>query len=370
MNEVTNTLVIGAGQAGLAVARALARRGTDILVLEGNARVGDQWRQRWDSLRLFTPARWDGLGDMPYPGDPSALPTKDEIADFMESTARSWDLPIRTGVRVASLKRSGDGAFEATVDSALGTGRVRAERAVVATGHTRLPAVPSLAAELAGGIVQFDASNYRSPSHVPDGRVLVVGAGNSGAEIAIELARAGRETILAGRDVGRIPRIAYRFGGRPFWIFATRITSVGGPIGRRIAARALGHGTPIIGMDPRDITRAGVRRAPRVASVRDGLPVLDDGTVVEADAVVWCTGFRPDYSWLDLPVLDPAGRPRLDRGLARGVPNLAFMGVPFQFSLSSALIGGAGRDADRVADALLATPVASRLPTNPATTAA
>jgi len=354
MDDATNTLVIGAGQAGLAAARAVARRGVDVLVLEENDRIGDQWRRRWDSLRLFTPARWDGLGDLRYPGDPAALPTKDEIADFLESAATTWQLSVRTGHRVVVLRRTEDGSFEATVESDRGRGRVRAARVIVASGHTRVANVPALASEIDPAIVQLDASTYRRPADVPDGRVLVVGAGNSGAEIAIELARAGHETILAGRDVGRIPAIAYRFGGRPFWFFATRVTDVGGPVGRRIAARATRRGTPIIGLDPRDITRAGVRRAPRVRAVREGLPVLDDGTTVAAASVVWCTGFRPDHSWIELPVLDAEGRPRLHGGIAHGVHNLAFLGVPFQFSLSSGLIGGAGRDAERVADALLA----------------
>jgi putative flavoprotein involved in K+ transport len=370
MEEATNTLVIGAGQGGLAAARAMARRGIDVLVLEENARIGDQWRRRWDSLRLFTPARWDGLGDMSYPGDPAALPSKDEIAEFLESTAKTWQLPVRTGHRVVGLRRTEDGAFDATVVSDRGTGHVRAARVIVASGHTRVANVPALASELDPAIVQLDASTYRRPVDVPDGRVLVVGAGNSGAEIAIELARAGRETILAGRDVGRIPSIAYRFGGRPFWFFATRVTDVGGPIGRRIAARATRRGTPIIGLDPRDITRAGVRRAPRVGSVRGGLPMLEDGTVVEAPSVVWCTGFRPDHSWIELPVLDADGRPRLHRGIADGVNNLAFMGVPFEFSLSSGLIGGAGRDAERVAAALLAERAPAAVPTERAAGAA
>lgn len=370
MDDSTNTLVIGAGQAGLAAARALARRGVEMLVLEENARVGDQWRRRWDSLRLFTPARWDGVADMSYPGDPTALPSKDEIADFFESAASAWRLPIRTGHRVLALRRAHDGSFEAQVDSTSGGGRIRAERVVVASGHTRVAKIPALAAQLDHGIIQLDASTYRRPSDVPAGRVLVVGAGNSGAEIAIELARAGHETVLAGRDVGRIPPLAYLFGGRPFWFFATRVTDVKRPIGRRIAARAIHHGTPIIGMDPREITRAGVRRAPRVTSVRDGLPVLDGGESVEASTVIWCTGFRADHAWIELPVLDPDGRPRLDRGLAHGVPNLAFVGVPFEFSLSSALIGGAGRDAEQVVDALLAAPARSGVPSERATTAA
>ena len=370
MDESTNTLVIGGGQAGLAAARSLARRGVEVLVLEENARIGNQWRQRWDSLHLFTPARWDGVADMPYPGDQDALPSKDEIAGFLESTADAWRLPVRTGQRVTALRHSHDGSFEAEVASASGGGRIRAERVVVASGHTRLANIPSLAAELDRSIVQLDASTYRRPSDVAGGRILVVGAGNSGAEIAIELARAGRETVLAGRDVGRIPPVAYLFGGRPFWFFATRVTDVGRPIGRRIAARAIHHGTPIIGMDPREIARAGVRRAGRVASVRDGLPVPDGGEPIEADAVIWCTGFRADYSWIQLPIFDAAGRPRLDRGIVDGVPNLAFMGLPFEFSLSSALIGGAGRDAERVADALLAAPAPSGVPTERATTVA
>lgn len=359
MREIADTVVIGAGHAGLAAARSLERRGVEVVLLEENERVGDQWRRRWDTLRLFTPARWDGVADTPFPGDPDALPTKDEIADFTETLPAAWGLTVRTGERVVRLSREND-RFAIESESARGPRRLLAQRVVIASGATRVPRIPPLASELAPSIQQLDGSTYHRPSDVPEGTVLVVGAGNSGAEIAIELARAGRETILAGRSVGRIPPVAYLFGGRPFWFFATRVTDVGLPLGRRIAARAIDHGTPIIGMDPREIDRAGVRRTPRVSAVREGWPVLENGEILEVATVVWCTGFRPDHGWIDLPIFDERGLPRLHRGLARDSFELAFIGLPFQFSLSSALIGGASRDAERIVPMLLDQPTGRR----------
>ena len=337
-----DTIVIGGGQAGLAMGHHLAERDVDFVILDAEARVGDAWRRRWDSLRLFTPAAYSGLPGMPFPAPPSHLPDKDEVADYLERYAERFDLPVRPASRVESLAH--DGALY--VIRAAGT-RYEAENVVVATGPFQRPYVPALAARLSPAIRQLHSSEYRSPLDLPPGDALVVGAGNSGAQIAMELARV-RKVWLAGRETGHLPR---RLLGRDIfdwlWPAFTRFT-VESRVGRRMRDRAT-RGDALVGMTPRDIAGAGVARVGRVAEVREGRPVCD-GAPLDPRVVVWCTGFAPDYSWIDLPVLDGAGEPRHRRGAALGAPGLYFLGLRFQHRRSSALIGGVGADAAWIAD--------------------
>ena len=344
--ERLQVVVVGGGQAGLAAAYELGRRGVDSLaVLEAEPRVGDQWRRRWDSLKLFTPRRHDALPGSTFPGDPDGFPGKDEVADYLEAYAHDQRLPIRTGVRVRGISRSGR---DYLLDTSAGA--VQAEHVVVATGYER-PKVPGFAAAIDPGVRQLHASEYRNPSQLA-GDVLVVGAGTSGVEIAIEAAKAGHHTTLAGRPTGAVPPVLYAFKGRLFWFYATRVASLGTPIGRRMRPLVLSHGTPLIRLKMRDAVAAGVRRAPRVEAVRDGLPVLGDGTAARPGTIVWCTGFARDLSWIDLPILGPDGHARQRDGVAGGEPGLYFVGLPFQTRLASGLVGGAGHDAALVAGAI------------------
>jgi putative flavoprotein involved in K+ transport len=342
--ERHDAIVIGGSQAGMAMSHHLAARGVEHVVLDAGARAGDAWRQRWDSLRLFTPASIDGLPGMPYPGDPAGTPTKDELADYLAAYAEHGRLPIRFGQRVSSLVRGDDGYL-------LETDRLRylAREVIVATGFLSVPHVPAMAPELDGSIAQLHSSAYRNPSSVPGERVLLAGAGNSGVEIALELAAAGRRVQLAGHSTF-LPRVAHLGGGRLFFAFARRVLTLDTPIGRRMHQRMGDHGSaPVIRVRPDQLARAGVERVGRVAGVRAGRPVLGDGTVVEADAVVWCTGFRPAFDWIRLPVVGPSGLPRHDRGLVADAPGLSFVGLPFQSSFLSALVGGVGADANVIA---------------------
>lgn len=343
--DVVQTVVIGGGQAGLAASHELTVRGLPHVVLEAGERVGDSWRRRWDSLRLFTPARNDGLPGRPFPGDPWALPTKDELADYLEAYAA--DLPVRTGVSVRRVSRSGS---DYLVESDGGTWR--AQNVVVATGFDRVPRVPEHASALRPDIVQLDSGTYRNPDQVPPGDVLVVGAGNSGADIARELAATHR-TFLSGRHPGQVPWRIEQPLARPlnrlvFWAFG-HVLTMSTPIGRRARPDVLAHSGPLIRVKARDLAAAGVQRVPRTAGVRDGLPVLDDGRTMDVSTVVWCTGSGPDHSWLDVPVLDDEGRPVHERGVT-AEPGLYFLGLLFQHSLASSMIGGVGADAAFVAD--------------------
>ena len=351
MSEVTEryeTVIIGGGQAGLAVGYHLARLGRPFVILEGGARVGEAWRARWRSLRLFSPARYDGLPGWRFPAPAWSFPTKDEMADYLEAYAERFELPVVTGVRVDGLAKDGDG-FLVTA----GERRFAAAAVVVATGAHRTPHTPALSAELDPRIHQLHSRDYRDSSGLPAGPALVVGAGNSGAEIALELART-RPVWLAGRDVGEIP---VPHGSRRSRLFLPlirflghRVLTVRTPVGRRVGP-GLAHGaTPLIRTRTEDLLAAGVERVARVADTHDGLPVLEDGRALEPAVVVWCTGFRQDFSWIDLPVLGDDERPVHDRGVARAEPGLAFIGLPFQYAVTSDVLPGVGRDAKRVAE--------------------
>ena len=339
-----DTVVVGGGQAGLAVGYYLVEQGRNFVILDAADGVGDGWRGRWDSLRLFTPARYDGLPGMPFPALGGYYPTKDEMADYLEAYADRFDLPVRTGVRVRSLSKE-EGCFLLVSN----TGRFEAENVVVASGSLQRPRIPAFAADLGSSIAQLHSSTYRNPGQLPTGNVLVVGAGNSGAAISVELAAAGRRVWLSGREVGGIP-----FGlGNPFtwWLLAKVLTSES-RLGRKLEEGGKGGGTPLIRLTPNDILRAGVERVLRTDGVADGKPRLEDGRILDVDTVVWATGYAPDFGWITLPIFGKDGYPVHHRGVAEGEEGLYFLALPFQHTLTSALIGGVGADARYVAEHL------------------
>jgi putative flavoprotein involved in K+ transport len=347
------TVIIGGGQAGLSVGHHLAKHGRPFLILDAGQRVGDQWRDRWDSLRLFTPARFDGLDGMPFPAAGDSFPTKDEMADYLEAYAKRFGLPVRTGVRVESLSRDGD-----LFTIGAGQDRYTARNVVVAMSNFQRPRVPDFAAQLDRGIVQLHSSQYRRPGQLQPGSVLIVGAGNSGAEISMELARTHR-TCLSGRDTGHIP---FRIDGRAGRLILGRLVlrglfhrvlTVTTPIGRKVRPKLLTGGGPLIRVKPQDLAGAGVQRVDRITGARDGRPLLADGRTLEVANVVWCTGFHPGFSWINLPVLGD-DEPRHISGTVPSTPGLYFVGLHFLHAMSSAMVHGVGRDAERIATAIAA----------------
>jgi putative flavoprotein involved in K+ transport len=345
--ERFDTIVIGGGQAGLAAGYRLKRRGVPFVILDRHERIGDAWRTRWDSLRLFTPAGYDGLPGWRFPAPASSFPTKDEMADYLEAYAARFELDVRNGVMVDRLSKSGD---RFVVEA--GEGVYEADHVIVATGAHHTPSVPALARKLDPRIVQLHSSEYRSPAQLRDGHVLLVGAGNSGAEIAYELAT-DHPVWLAGPDVGQIP---VPHGSRrsrlvfPFVVFMFHnVLTKGNPIGRRVGPKKTANGSPLIRRRRGDLEAAGVERVPRMVGLRDGLPLLEDDRVLEPANVVWCTGFRQDFSWIDLPVFDGDGLPEHDRGVVAAEPGLYFLGLIFQYSFSSDVLPNRGRDAGYIA---------------------
>lgn len=341
--ERFDVAVIGGGQAGLATGYHLAQRGLEFAILDAGERIGESWRRRWDSLRLFTPARQHALPGMAFPAKPSSFPTKDEMAAYLEAYAERFELPVRLSTPVDRLEHDGD-----TYVLSAGERRLEADQVVVATGAYWTPRIPSFARELDPNVVHLHVDAYRNPHDLQDGPVLVVGAGNSGAEIALEAAAAGHQTWLSGRHPGHIPSVVHVGSDRVFWLFASRVLSTATPIGRRARTRNLARGGPLIWIKPRDLAAAGIERVPRIAGVREGLPQLEDGRVLEAANVLWCTGFRNDFSWIRIPVFDGNGMPIHERGVVSSERGLYFVGLPFLYSLTSSLVGGVGRDAQHV----------------------
>ena len=353
-SEHVDTLVIGGGQAGLAVGYHLSQRGLPYAIVDANDRIGDAWRNRWDSLRLFTPKRLDALPGMPFPGYHWAFPSKDEMADYLESYARSFDLRVENGVRVESLSREGD-HFVATA----GGRRFEADNVVVAMSSWQEPRVPGFADELDPSIVQLHVADYSNPGQLQPGGVLVVGAGNSGAEVANELART-HDVWLSGPSTGALPfrpesvlaRILMPVVGR---VIFHRVLTTSTPIGRKARPKMVSTGEPLIRVKPKDLAERGVERVPRVTGVQHGQPLLEDGRRIEVANVVWCTGFQPAFSWIDLPVIEEGMRePNHRRGVVEEMPGLYFVGLKFLYSVSSEQIHGVGRDAARIADAIAA----------------
>jgi putative flavoprotein involved in K+ transport len=334
------TLIVGGGQAGLATAFHLQRRYRDFIVLDAAKDIGRSWQNRWDSLRLFTPAGFSHLPGMTFQEPRGESPTKDAMADYLRAYADHFGIPVTLDTRVEAVHRDGTDLLVTA-----GQQRWRAHNVVVATGAHCRPFVPEAAAKLSPHIIQLHSSDYRRPEQLPAGAtVLVIGAGNSGAEIALDLALAatgGRRRVvyLAGRNVGHIPRLGP-------WTYP--LMQLLGRAGSAISQRGLRGGADPLGrIRPGALEAAGVIRLPKVSGARNGLPITEDGKTIKADAVLWCTGLKPDYRFVQLPVFDAAGHLIHNQGVT-DEPGLYVVGVPHQSSITSHLVGGVGKDAQHI----------------------
>ncbi len=339
-----DTVVIGGGQAGLAIGYYLSQQKRDFIILDAHERAGESWRMRWDSLRLFTPTSFNSLPGMPFPKSSARFPTKEEMANYLESYAAHFRLPIRFNTKVNELTRDGDTYLVSTKRLL-----VKAKHVVVAIGAYSNPYVPSFASQLDPSINQFHSIGYRNKSQLQEGAVLVVGAGNSGVEIALDLAPK-HPVWLSGRDTGTIPvssgDFRYELGVFLFkWIM--QLLTVDTPPGRWLVQRAREFigGHPVVGITPEHLLQAGIQRVPRVTGASRGLPVSEDRRVLDVANVIWATGFVRDYRWIKLPIFDAKGDPIHHRGVVQEESGLYFVGLPYQSTLLSGLVAGAGADA-------------------------
>jgi putative flavoprotein involved in K+ transport len=328
--------VIGGGQTGLAIAWHLRRQGLRFVVLEAGSELGHTWRDRWDSLKLFTPAQYDALPGMPFPAPADTYPTKDPVADYLRTYVTTFDLPVRLNARVTSLTRTEEGFEVRTADDT-----IRARQVVVATGPFQVPFVPPAAKGLDPSVTQVHSADYRNPQALPDGPVLVVGGGNSGFQIAEELAATRQVDLSIGE---RAPMLPQRLAGKDLFWWLTRLgllrVTVGSRLGRRASRREF-----IIGTNKRRLRKAGVRFRPRLVEA-DGRTVrfADGSTLADVGVVVWATGYRTDYTWIQVPGVDEHDRPVHRRGVTE-VPGLYFLGLSWQHTRGSALLGFVNDDA-------------------------
>jgi putative flavoprotein involved in K+ transport len=351
-SERIETVVIGAGQAGLSAGYSLKRAGRSFVILDANAEAGGSWLNRYDSLQLFTP-RWAvRLPGWRFQNRDVRYPSRDQMVAFLQSYAERFDLPVRTGVRVERISREGDGYLLST-----DAGPIEAGNVIVATGANRDPRIPAFSRELDPSIVQLHSSEYRNPSQLADGGVLVVGAGNSGADISLDVA-GEHPTWLSGPDRGHVPVsidtwFAQNVVFRVIRFFGVHVLTLRMPFGRRFKAKYASQGDMLVRVKPKQILAAGVERVGKTMGVRDGKPVLEDGSVLDVSNVIWSTGFRHDLSWIDLPIFGENGEPVHERGVVTGQPGLYFVGLVFQYAAASDVIPGVGRDARYVVDHLL-----------------
>jgi putative flavoprotein involved in K+ transport len=342
---VLDVAVIGAGQAGLTIGYFLAQQGRQFVILERAGSIGAAWRERWDSLTLFTPRRYNSLPGQPFPGDPDGYPNRDEVISYLESYAKAFDLPVELNSPVLRLTAEDD-RFLIVIEGKI----VEAEQVVVATGPFQTPYVPEVAGRLAPDVVQMHATGYRNPSDISEGSVLVVGGGNTGFQIAKELSATHRVFLAVGSRQLPLPQ---RLLGRDlfWWLTKTRLiyTTVDSRLGRRMRARET-----LIGSSPRQLRRRyDVELKPRVLDASGRKITFANGDELDVDAVIWATGYGPDYSWIDLPVFDRRGRLRHRRGVT-DVPGLYFLGLTWQYTRGSALVGWVKDDAQFIAERIAA----------------
>ncbi len=337
--ERFEVVVIGAGQAGLAIGHELARAGRRFVIVDGAASIGASWRERWDSLVLFTPRRFDALPGLAFAGDPDGYPTRDEVIAYLEHYATTFQLPLELGHAARSLDREG-GTFVVTLESR----QVEADQVVVATGPFQVPRVPALARDLAPEVFQAHSTGYRRPGDIPGKTVLVVGGGNTGFQIAKELAATRDVHLAVGSRQTPLPQ---RLLGRDLFWWLTKAgllkQTVETPVGRWMRRR-----DTLIGSSPREMKRHGVRMRKRAVSASGRAIRFADGDALEVDAVIWATGYRPDHSWIRLPIAGPDRVVRHRRGVTE-VPGLYFLGLSWQYTRGSALLGWVKEDAAFIA---------------------
>jgi len=351
-SERFDTVVVGAGQAGLSAGYHLMRASRSFVILDANDRIGGSWRTRYDSLKLFTPSWAVKLPGWRFPKASARYPTRDQMADYLEAYVARFNLPVRTGVDVQRIGRDGE-RYVLTLDD----GRIEADHVIVASGADRDPRVPAFSRELDPGIVQMHSSAYRNPSQLRDGGVLVVGAGNSGADISLDVVGA-HPTWLSGPDRGHVPVsidtwVAQNVVFRLIRFVGIHVLTLRTPFGRKAKAKEASQGDMLVRVKPKQLVAAGIERVPKTVGVSGGLPMLEDGRVLDVANVIWCTGYRHDLSWIELPIFGEDGELQHERGIVTSEPGLYFVGLFFQYSAASSVIPGVPRDAKFVVERLV-----------------
>ncbi len=334
-----HTVIIGGGQAGLATGYFLKKLNKEFIILDENMRIGDSWRKRWDSLKLFTPSQYDGLPGLPFPGLKNSFPGKDEMADYLERYVNTFSLPVQVNTKVKHLD-SKNGHYEMDTSAQ----KLVSDHVVISTGTNPFPKIPAILLDLNPEIFQIHSSRYINPDMLPPGDVLVVGAATSGIEIALEISKT-HKTYISGKPTFHIPDPVFKYAGDLYWWFVSNIVTVRTTIGRKAKKSIIHGGSPLIRVSSGDLIVAGITCLPRVTGLENGFPKLEDNSVIRVSSIVWATGYKPDFSWIGMKVTDETGWPISNRGVSPVSKGLYFVGMPFQYGLTSGLVGGVGRDA-------------------------
>jgi putative flavoprotein involved in K+ transport len=343
--ERRDIVVVGGSQAGLAIGYFLAQEGRDFTILEAADEPAATWRERWESLHLFTSARYDALPGLPFPGDPYRYPSKDEVADYLTDYARRFELPVQLGSRVCAVRRN-NGTYLVELEGR----HIEAHQVVIATGPFQTPLVPPIAEGLSPEVVQTHSTGYRSPDQIPEGQVLVVGGGNTGYQIAEELSASHDAHISIGSPQKPLPQ---RILGRDLFWYLDKTGVIRKHKDTRIGRRMQANEDTLIGSSPRSLRRHGVEFHERALDAVGSTVTFSDGSKLDVQSVIWATGFRLDHSWIDVPVFDEAGLVVHQRGVTES-PGLYFIGLPWQHTRGSALLGFVKDDAEYLAQQISA----------------
>ncbi|WP_079909384.1 NAD(P)/FAD-dependent oxidoreductase [Paenibacillus sp. 32352] len=339
-----DVIVIGAGQAGLAMGYYLSQKRLSYLLIDSKDRIGEVWRSRYDSLVLFTPRSHSSLPGYRMEGDPDGFPTKDEVADYLERYAHKFSIPLQLQTKVTHLRKKGD-AFELITTK----GAYLANKVIIATGPFQKPFLPEGAENISSSVVQLHSSEYRNQNQLKEGAVLIVGGGNSGAQIAYECSLSREVTLSVSKPLKFLP--VRLWNKSIFWWFdklgLSKATT------DSLLGRILRQNEPVIGKELRSRIAVGkVTLKPRAASFSQDEVLFEDDSKLSVNNIIWATGFRPDYSWIEIRgVVSTGGFPVHKRGVSE-VPGLFFLGLPWQYRRGSALIGGVAQDAQYVSEQL------------------
>jgi putative flavoprotein involved in K+ transport len=348
-----DVVVVGAGQAGLAIGHFLAQQGRHFTILDAADEPAAAWHGRWDSLKLFTSARYDSLPGLDFPGDPDRYPTRDEVATYLTDYARRFELPVELGSRVRSIRKTAE-AYVVELDDRT----YEAPQVVIATGPFQVPFIPSVAEQLDEGVVQLHSTAYRSPDSIPDGRVLVVGGGNTGFQIAEELSASREVHLSIGSRQTPLPQ---KLLGRDLFRYLDKTGLIRKTTTSRIGRRMQQREDTLIGSSRRGARRRGVHLHERAVDAAGSTLSFSDGSKLDVRSVIWATGFRVDHSWIDVPVFDGDGRVVHERGVTSS-PGLYFLGLLWQHTRGSALLGWVKDDAEYLAQEIDAFRADSPIP--------
>jgi putative flavoprotein involved in K+ transport len=340
------TIVIGGSQSGLAMGYYLKKIGEDFIVLDASEKVGQTWSNRWDSLQLFSPPSVNKMPGWSFPSPKGGPDTKDEMAEYLAAYARKFDLPIKSGYKVISVSKNGSVFSVVSAEENL-----TAERVIIATGAHQFPYIPAFAADLSSDIFQVHSDHYRRPSALPPGDVLVVGSAISGMQIALEVIK-DRKTTIAGKPTYIIPRGLSQISKKLDWWLLENLLTIKTPMGRKVRPQFVKGG----GVFPylvQEIKESTISLRTRLSGVKDKMPMLENGETIATSVIIWCTGHRPNFSWIKECVTDERGWPVTERGVS-AMEGLYFIGMPFQYGLTSSLISGVRRDAEYISDKIRA----------------